>query len=328
MNKELEGRLIYFVSLPVESVHSHRLIGATRRINPDIRIKIHEFVADNITNAKIIKRLLRKHVQEQYSLDPVKPHITDRSYYPLERDITNCVHSFISAGKYSHLDQLHLEKVVTDWITGDASKPVEERTKVYYRKSSTESEGDVLSSVDVAIGTITDLACVSNERFTRDVDTDSDEEEEESDHHNPTSTSGTTFLFVYQEPWQQKLLLKYGNMLSLMDATYKTTKYALPLFLLCVRSNCGYIPVAHFIIEQESAFHIAEALKIVSCWNSGWVPPYFMIDYSDAELNAIVTVFPKAEVYLCEFHREQAWTRWIRSGNIAIYFYVCIYGVI
>ena len=25
MNKELEGRLIYFVSLPEESVHSHRL---------------------------------------------------------------------------------------------------------------------------------------------------------------------------------------------------------------------------------------------------------------------------------------------------------------
>ena len=55
MNKELEGRLIYFVSLPVESVHSHRLIGATRHMNPDIQIKIHEFVADNITNAKIIK---------------------------------------------------------------------------------------------------------------------------------------------------------------------------------------------------------------------------------------------------------------------------------
>jgi len=87
-------------------------------------------------------------------------------------------------------------------------------------------------------------------------------------------------------------------MLSLMDATYKTTKYALPLFLVCVRSNCGYIPVAYFIVEQESAFHIAEALKIISSCNSGWNPPYFMIDYSDADLNAILTVFPKAEVYL------------------------------
>ena len=137
----------------MESVHSQKLIGATRHINPDIRIKIYEFLADKITNVKLIKRH-RKHVQQQYSSDAVKPHITDCSYYPLERDITNCVHSFISAGKYSHLDQLHLEKVVTDRITGDASKPVEKRTKVHYRNSSAETEGNVLSSVDITIGTM------------------------------------------------------------------------------------------------------------------------------------------------------------------------------
>lgn len=51
-SKELEGRRVYFVTLPMESVHSHRLIGATRHMNPDIRIKINEFVADNITDAK------------------------------------------------------------------------------------------------------------------------------------------------------------------------------------------------------------------------------------------------------------------------------------
>ena len=300
----------------MESVHNHKLIGATRRMNSDIRNKVQEFVSDNITNAKLIKRLLRKYVQHQYSSDVVKPHVTDRSYYPHERDITNCVHSIMSAGKCSHLDQLNLEKVVTDWIVSDTTKPIEERTKVYYRKSSTEFEGDALSSVEAVIGTIADIADVSKQGFSGDIDHDTESEDEENETDlSQASTTGSTFLFVYQEPWQQKLLLKYGNILTLMDATYKTTKYALPLFLLCVRSNCGYIPVAHFIVEQESAFHIAEALKIISHWNSGWVPPYFMIDYSDSELNAITTVFPQAEVYLCEFHREQAWSRWIRSGN-------------
>ena len=76
-----------------------------------------------------------------------------------------------------------------------------------------------------------------------------------------------------------KLLLKYGNMLTLMDATYEMTKYALLLFLICVRSNYGYIPVVHFIVEQETAFHITEALKIVSGLNTSWLPPYLMIDY-------------------------------------------------
>ena len=38
-------------------------------------------------------------------------------------------------------------------------------------------------------------------------------------------------LWVHQEDWQQKLCVKYGNTISLIDATYKTTKYDLPLFL-------------------------------------------------------------------------------------------------
>jgi len=54
----------------------------------------------------------------------------------------------VVTGKYSHLDQLNLEKVVSEWIDGDSSKPVEERTKVYYQNSSTESKCDILSSVD------------------------------------------------------------------------------------------------------------------------------------------------------------------------------------
>ena len=117
---------------------------------------------------------LRKYVQRQYSSDVVKPHVTDRSYYPHERDITNCVHSIMSAGKYSHLDQLNLEKVVTDWIVSDTTKPIEERTKVYYRKSSTKFEGDALSSVKAVIGTIADIADVSKQGFSGDIDHDTE----------------------------------------------------------------------------------------------------------------------------------------------------------
>ena len=77
----------------------------------------------------------------------------------------------------------------------------------------------------------------------------------------------------------------------------------------------GYIPVGQFIVEQERALLIAEALMILSELNVDWSPPYFMIDYSEAELNAISSVFPNSQVYLCDFHREQAWSRWIRSGK-------------
>ena len=41
-------------------------------------------------------------------------------------------------------------------------------------------------------------------------------------------------MFVHQEEWQQRLLLWYASKLVLRDASYKTTKYAIPLSLFQV----------------------------------------------------------------------------------------------
>ncbi len=38
-----------------------------------------------------------------------------------------------------------------------------------------------------------------------------------------------------------------------------------------------------------------------------------MCDYSEAELQALELAFPTVKVYLCDFHREQAWDRWVRN---------------
>ena len=48
-----------------------------------------------------------------------------------------------------------------------------------------------------------------------------------------SDTSGEctqTLLWVHQDNWQKELLVKYGNTITLIDATYKTTKYDLALF--------------------------------------------------------------------------------------------------
>jgi len=42
-------------------------------------------------------------------------------------------------------------------------------------------------------------------------------------------------LWMHQEYWQQKLCVKYGNTISLIDTTYKTTN--LPLFFLFVSTQ-------------------------------------------------------------------------------------------
>ena len=62
-----------------------------------------------------------------------------------------------------------------------------------------------------------------------------------------------------------------------MDATHKTTKYDLPLFFLCVRTNTRYIIVAEFIVQSESAYSILEAIKIIRQWNPMWKPNFFFV---------------------------------------------------
>ena len=65
-----------------------------------------------------------------------------------------------------------------------------------------------------------------------------------------------TLLVVHQENCQKEMLAKYGNTLALLDATYKTTRYDLALFFLCVRTNVGYSVVAEFVTQPETACQI------------------------------------------------------------------------
>ena len=54
----------------------------------------------------------------------------------------------------------------------------------------------------------------------------------------------------------------------------------------------------------------------MQCWNPSWKPEFFMTDYLEAELLAIEQCFSGVQVYLGDFHREQAWERWTNKHNI------------
>lgn len=91
------------------------------------------------------------------------------------------------------------------------------------------------------------------------------------------------FLFIHQKEWKRKLLLRYGGDLVLMDATYKTTKNAIPIYFLCVHGNTGYTVVAAFMCQNENSASIAEALSILRQLFPYWKPKHFMVDFSLAE---------------------------------------------
>ena len=98
-----------------------------------------------------------------------------------------------------------------------------------------------------------------------------------------------------------------------MDATYKTCKLALPLFFLVIGMNVGYSVVAEFIIQHEDTTSITEALtNLHKRWDKCDIEvENFMIDCQQSEENAICAVFPDSVVYLCVFHRHQAWLWWL-----------------
>jgi MULE transposase domain len=96
---------------------------------------------------------------------------------------------------------------------------------------------------------------------------------------------------------------RYGNVLG-MDATYRTTLYNLPMFIINVVDNHGHgQPVAMFFVQEESGAAIAEMLQIFKELNPTFTPTYFMIDKSDMEMNGIREVYPGSEILLCDFHR-------------------------
>ena len=69
-------------------------------------------------------------------------------------------------------------------------------------------------------------------------------------------------------------MAKYGNIMCLIDATYKTTCYDLPLFFICVRTNIGYCVIAEFIVQSEATAYIQEALEVLRRWNPDWNPQF------------------------------------------------------
>lgn len=47
------------------------------------------------------------------------------------------------------------------------------------------------------------------------------------------------FMYCYQTHWQKRLLKIYGNQITLLDATYRTTRYALPFFFFVFLQMCA-----------------------------------------------------------------------------------------
>ena len=77
----------------------------------------------------------------------------------------------------------------------------------------------------------------------------------------------------------------------LLDATYKTTRYVLPLFLLVVKTNVDYQIAGTFITKMETKRVIKEALTKLKEWNPSTSPKFCMNDYCNEAMKALQETF-------------------------------------
>ena len=98
-------------------------------------------------------------------------------------------------------------------------KFTEEGNESQEKEEEVEEEEDVEQNDDVD---------GSDEEWEDEIDSDSDEEEVKSkgNQGNSKVKLKNSLLFVYQNEAQRDLLRRYGNEICLLDATYKTTRYA------------------------------------------------------------------------------------------------------
>lgn len=97
-------------------------------------------------------------------------------------------------------------------------------------------------------------------------------------------------------------LNRYGNA-CFLDATYRTTKYALPIFFLAVKTNVGYSVVGEFIVDTEARAAIRRGLQTIKDWMAAddvsWNPHCFLTDFCEREISAIEDVFPGEHISHC-----------------------------
>ncbi|XP_041350872.1 uncharacterized protein LOC121369862 [Gigantopelta aegis] len=266
--------------------------------------KIHELADDGLRNVSHIKRQLEVFVEKDMISNFCDLNIqkSNRRFYATKKDIRNHLHQAVTASRKvtgTVFSLLHFASFLS-----------RSGTLLYFSAHLfIFPRPDLATMIKRTYCNLQMLGNPTNQLIGYFIVLQANEANE----HDPES-----FLWIFQSEFQRKMLNKYGAEITLLDATYQTTKYDLPLFFLCVCSNVGYMIVGAFVIGKETKCNIQEALTIIKKWNPDWFPAFFMCDCDHREIAALESIFQGTHVYLCDFHKYQAWQRWLRSKKNGI----------
>jgi hypothetical protein len=219
------------------------------------------------------------------------PPKSNKRFFPSAKTIRNHMNLAIIKQRHSKVDQENLMEKTKAWRSLNEGDTVEFRPYMNpeVNVENQEHEEDIDDKKNDEEKILVDDGEKDND------DENNDEESEIEGEEEILVDDGTLnkgMLFVYQTQWQKRLLNRYGNELCLLDATYKTTKYCLPLYFLVVKTNMEYKVVAAFVTQSETTEAIKEALSVIMKWNPSWKPKHFMVDYALEEILSVEQLFP------------------------------------
>ncbi|KAL3189069.1 hypothetical protein MRX96_003210 [Rhipicephalus microplus] len=197
---------------------------------------IQMLAREGITSVSDVKKCLHYYVHDVLFANKEKPDSSCRAFFPTHRDISNQIQAVLKKDRFSTVDQENA-RILIEKIRGE-----QHESSVVYRPYAARS-------------------------FVGSSDSDNVEE-------GVASECEDTLLFCFQTKFMRSMLKKYGGSVVCLDATHKTSDYALPLFLLVVKTPSGYTPAGVFIIQFETTHCIAEALDVFKQWCDNWSPQY------------------------------------------------------
>ena len=236
-----------------------------QQIDPRLINEINRLTnSEGVVSVAEMRRHLNNFVTTKLFANSSIPSRTNKRFFPTRTAIKNHIYAAVMKQRLSSIDQENVEKKIEMWRTESPDdkfkfRPYLEHDEVVMQPRQDESENM---------------------------------EEDTDDDNLDFNLGGKALLFVHQTKWQQRLLNLYGNELTLLDATYKTTKYALPLFFLVVKTNIDYQIVGSFVTQSETTEAIKEALQVIKEWSPDWSPSAFMVDNADQEINAVEELYP------------------------------------
>ena len=198
--------------------------GIQQPLDHKIVKKKHQLVGRGVTQVNEMKRHLGEFLTTDLFPGCELPNSTNRRFFPTKRDVRNHISTATIKQRFAKCDQTNVQAKLREW---QKQYP---HDNFFFRP----------------------YADVTADQEWHETTCNDSSNEDDTEVNITTSTSRQKLLYVHQTSWQKRLLSQYGNDICLLDATYKTTRYSLPLFFLAVKTNVDYQMVGSFIVQDES----------------------------------------------------------------------------